>query len=80
MSRKYKLAISVLAIVLNALTAAFAYSFVGHLDLAYGVRFLIGWLIMVSPVFTFFVVCALWRKEKTDRTEQPKETGREAIE
>ena len=62
--KNYKFIISILAVVCNALTAAFAYSFVGSLGLSFAARWFIGFLIMCSPLFTTWVVIALWRKEK----------------
>lgn len=64
MGRNLKLAVTILAMALNAVTAAFAYSFVGELDLSFGMRYLAGLLIMLSPMFTFLLAMALWRKEK----------------
>ena len=69
LSKNYKLFISIMAVVLNLLTAAFAYSFVGTLGLSFGMSYLIGLLIMLSPTFTTWVVIALWRKEKASQTE-----------
>ena len=69
LSKHYKLFLSVTAVVLNLLTAAFAYSFVGTLGLSFAVRYCIGLLIMLSPTFTTWVVIALWRKEKANQTE-----------
>ena len=69
LSKNYKLFLSIMAVVLNMLTAAFAYSFVGTLGLSFGMRYCVGLLIMLSPVFTSWVVIALWRKEKAAQTE-----------
>ena len=62
--KSYQVIISILAVVLNFLVSAFAYSFVGSLGLSFAARWFIGFLIMCSPLFTTWVVIALWRKEK----------------
>lgn len=64
-----KLIISILAVVFNVLTAAFAYSFVGSLGLSFAMRWFIGFLIICSPMFTTWAVIALWRKEKATEKE-----------
>ena len=69
LSKNYKLFISIMAVILNMLTSALAYSFTGELGLSFGMRWLTGCLIMLSPMFTFWVVAALWRKEKASQTE-----------
>ena len=70
LSKNYKLFISIMAVMLNMLTSALAYSFIGELGLSFEMRWLIGCLIMLSPMFTFWVVVALWRKEKANQTEK----------
>ncbi len=63
-SKDFKLLISIIALVSTAVTASFAYSFLGYLDLSRGMKFLYGFLLYLAPMSTFWVVAALWRKEK----------------
>ena len=68
-SKNYQIIISILAVVLNLLVSAFAYSFVGSLGLSFAMRWFIGFLIICSPMFTTWAVIALWKKEKARQKE-----------
>ena len=63
-SKNYKLLISIIALISTAVTASFAYSFLGYLDLSRGMKFLYGFLLYLAPISTSWVVVALWRKGK----------------
>ena len=68
-NRNCGLVIGILAVVFNLLVSAFAYSFVGGLGLSFGMRWLVGFLIMVSPMLTTWAVVFLWKKEKAEKKD-----------
>ena len=66
-NRNCGLVIGILAVVFNLLVSAFAYGFVGGLGLSFGMRWLVGFLIMVAPMLTTWAVVFLWKKEKAEK-------------
>lgn len=61
MKKSYKILISILALVFSMLSAGMGYGFMG--DACFSVKFLCGFVFMMTPLCVLWLVMALFRKE-----------------
>ncbi len=61
---KYRITISVLVWILCALSSSFGYSFLNSLSWPSYARFLVGFLLLATPILLLFLIIELLRKEK----------------
>ncbi len=62
--RTYRIILSILALILSALSSSIAYGFLGATGWSFATRFFIGLILLESPVAAFLLVMELFRKEK----------------
>lgn len=65
--KMYLIVISVLAVILSALSSSFAYSFLGATGWTFAGRFWAGLALMVTPVLVLLLVIELFGKESRNQ-------------
>lgn len=67
-SRKpFRIALSVIAWILCALSSSFGYSFLSGTGWSFPARFLVGLLLALAPLSVFWLIVELFQKEKISR-------------
>ncbi len=62
--KPFKVALSIIAWVLCALSSSFGYSFLSSMPWSFLARFLVGLLLAMAPLSVFWLIVELFRKEK----------------
>jgi len=62
--KSLRIALSMTAWILCALSSSFGYSFLGSMSWPFQARFLVGFLLMMAPLSVSWLIFELFRKEK----------------
>ena len=62
--KPYRIAVSIIAWILSALSSAFGYSFLSSTPWSFQARYLVGLLLMMAPSSVFLLIVELFRKER----------------
>lgn len=62
--KPFRIALSVTAWILCALSSSFGYSFLSSMPWPFQARFLVGLLLTLAPVSVFWLIVELFKKEK----------------
>lgn len=60
--RTYRIILSVLAIILSALSSSIAYGFLGATGWSFAARFLVGLILLEAPIAVVLLVMELFRR------------------
>jgi hypothetical protein len=63
-SKLYKAIISIIAITVSILAAGIGYGFMGASNAVFPIRFLCGWIFILTPISVIWLVLELFRKDK----------------
>ena len=65
--KTYRIVVSILAVILSALSSSFAYSFLGATGWTFAGKFLAGLMLMVTPTLVLLLVIELFGKENRNQ-------------